>query len=178
MTFLEINLTEFLSSLGLASIAIPIIQILIAGIPTALKRWFAEKNDFSKRVNYLVEKNTEELSVLLTQIFNRGLNTSIPLRGETPVHPDLVYIYQKKTHSCHFNIFRLKALYSRYKVLNKLLLYIAIVGLVLSVLVFFKSIVAYVLVLSLLLIVIEIVIIVLMYNKVEILEDYEHEASK
>lgn len=178
MKFLEINLTEFLSSFGIASVVIPLLQLVIGGIPIALKRWFTEKNDFSKRVSYLIEKNTEELSVLLSQIFDRGLNTSIPLRGENPIHPDLVYLYQKKTYNCHLNIFKFKRLYKSYKILNKLLLYIAILGIALSIIVFIKSITPYVLMVSLSLIVIEVIIVILMYNKVEILEDYEHEANQ
>ena len=178
MKFLGINLTELFSSLGLASVAIPLLQLIIGGIPSALKRWFTEKNDFGKRVSYLIEKNTEELSVLLSQIFDRGLNTSIPLRGENPIHPDLVYMYQKKTYNCHLNIFKFKRLYKGYKLLNKLLLYIAILGIALSIIVFIKSITPYVLIISLSLIIIEVLIIILMYNKVETLENYEHETNQ
>ncbi len=174
MRFLEINLSDFFSSLGIASIVIPLLQLAIGGIPTTLKRWFTDKNDFSKRVNQLIEKKNEEICILLYRIFDRGLNTDISLRGQMPEHPDLIYLYHKELYNLQLNIKKFEKLYFIYKLLNRVLLFISILGIVLFLLVFIKSISQYVLLLCIFLIIIEIVVIYLMYIKVEALEELEY----
>lgn len=171
MIFLDIN--SLLITLGKAAVVVPIIQLLIAGVPTALKRWFIEKKDFSKRSNYLIEKLTEEASIKLYEIFERGLNTQINLRGNPPANPDLLYPYHERIQENTNVVLKIRLCYDFYKILDFILMCIALIAAILSVLVLLAWNLPILLLISLLLIGLEIILILLMYHKTSTLERFE-----
>lgn len=175
MILLETSLNKFINALGLAAIAFPIANILLGLVPTLFKRWIIEKKQFSERSNYLKEKLFEDLSMQLFQIFDRGLNTDINLRGVPPESSDLLSPYHKKIQKHNFIVAKLDHCFKVFKILDRLSFWIIFIGVIIILLITIKILVTLLVIVSVGLIFFELALIYIMYRKVEVLEGFEHD---
>ena len=172
------SIANLVSNLGLAAVGLPILQMVVGLIPTILNRWFIKKAEFSRRSVYLKEKVSEDLCKNQAYLIDRAINSDEPIRGNGQEKPDLVNSYQKQLYKLHFMGYTLDEAHRKYTVLDRILLFTIISGLILIGLVFVKSLTALVLILSAILLCVELLLIYLMFQKVCLIEQYEHDLLK
>jgi len=173
MIFLEVNLSTLFESVSQAAIVTPIVQLIIGGLANVFKRWFIDKQDFNRRATFRMEKLTEELTDQLTMIFDRAINSSIPLRGQPPQYPDIMHNYHRSLILHNKRITELRIINLKYRFLDRLLLITTILGLILLILNCLKGLSPYIFTISILFIILQIIVIIAMYKNVEKLETYE-----
>lgn len=177
MIFLEANFSNLFDSVSQAAIVTPIVQLVIGGLANVFKRWFIDKQDFNRRATFKMEKLTEELTDQLALIFDRAINSSIPLRGQPPQHPDIMHNYHRAIILHNKQITELRIINLKYRFLDRMLLITTVLGLILLILNCLKGLSVYIFAVSVLFIALQIVIIISMYKNVEKLEAYEQSSN-
>jgi hypothetical protein len=168
------NSVDILSILKNASIPITLIQLLLGGLVSYFKWWIIEIESFKKRIKLCVEIYSEEMADLFVSIFDRKLNTDIPLRGQPPDYTDIVVKFINKQFISSNKYVEVNELYKSYKKYNAFLFFTTMVGIVLLLLsIFIKELQIYITYVSTCFVLLQIFTIYKMNEKVNKLEKLE-----
>lgn len=149
-----------------------LIQSVLGIVASKLKIFDIDKSTYRKQITEITEKSVERLSVLLSDILYRKVETSIQIRGESN-HEDIVAKFHKLIFTETRIFIELESDFLTFKALNKCLFYNAIIGVFLFVVVTVWEVdKAIFLSIILLLLVLEIICIFIMRIKVEKLDKY------